>query len=62
MLVSLAAIVVAGPGGVIGQIATSIILAVIILSVVVGAFVLVGPGGGKDYDDGNAYDEFCHRF
>lgn len=47
VLVSIAAIVAAGPGGVIGQIATYIILAVMILSVVVGVFVLVGPGADK---------------
>jgi hypothetical protein len=61
VFVSLAAIVVVGPGGAIGRIATYLILVVVIPGVVVGVFGLVGRGGGKDYDDGNAHDEYYHR-
>jgi hypothetical protein len=41
---------------------TYLIPVVVILGVVVGVLGLVGRGGGKDYDDGNASDEWYHRF
>jgi hypothetical protein len=61
LIVVLATVIVV-PGRVFGWIATYLIPMGVILGVVLWVFALVGRGGGKDYDDGNAYDKFYHRF
>lgn len=61
LIVVLATVIVV-PGRMFGWIATYLIPVGVILGVVLWVFALVGRGGGKDYDDGNAYDEFYHRF
>ena len=62
VLAGILAAIVVGAGRVMGLVVTYLVPVAVILGVVVLVFVLVRRGGGKDYDDGNAYDEWYHRF
>ena len=62
VLAGILAGIVVGAGRVMGLVVTYLVPVAVILGVVVLVLVLVRRGGGKDYDDGNAYDEWYHRF
>ena len=56
-------VAVVGPGMAIGWMVTYLIPVVVILGVVLWLFFLLRRGGGsRDYNDGNAYDEWYDRF
>jgi hypothetical protein len=56
-------VAVVGPGRAIDWIVPYLVPVVMILGVVVWLFFLLRRGGGsRDYNDGNAYDEWYDRF